>query len=137
MSQEGQRIEFTDKGPYLFEPFETEPRATLLQEHNVCLIQFGELYLPVALDVAGRIADALTNLTQADMGPEREGMTPLAFDQDVLTELPLLTDVAEASFQHGDTVYMDVSFGPTEARLCFSVKAAAIVGQVMSQVPAR
>lgn len=137
MSAEGQRVEFTDNGPYLFETLDVEPQAILLDEHEVCLLQFGQLYLPVSLSACAPLAACLSNMSQADMGPEREGMTPLAFDLDEVTELPLVTEVAEESFQHGETVYLDIAFGPTQARLCLSIKAAAMVGQAMSQVPAK
>lgn len=136
MTDQGQRIEFDDAGPYLFQLLETEPQAMLLEDHPVCLLQFGQLYLPVSLDACTSVADALSNMSQAAMGPEREGMIPVAFDLDETTELPLLTGAASESFQHGETVYLDVEFGPTRARLCFSILAAALVGQIMSQLPA-
>lgn len=135
MGNEGQRVEFGDKGPYLFQEFSIEPQAMLLAEHDVCLFQFGELFLPVALAACKPLADALSNMSQADMGPEREGMIPLEFDLAETTELPLVTGSAGESFQHGETVYLDVMFGETTGRLCFSVPAAAVVGQVLSQVP--
>jgi hypothetical protein len=135
MSDQGRRIEFGDKGPYLFQTLDVEPQATLLDEHDVCLFQFGQLYLPVAVLACKPLADALSNLSTADMGPEREGMIPLDFDLSETTELPLVTAAAGESFQHGETVFMDVFFGDTSARLCFSVPTAAVVGQVLSQVP--
>ena len=135
MSDQGQRIEFGDKGPYLFQTLDVEPQAMLLEEHEVCLFQFGQLHLPVAVQACKPLADALSNLSQADMGPEREGMIPLDFDLSETTELPLLTGCAGESFQHGETVFMDVFFGHTAARLCFAVPTAAVVGQVLSQVP--
>lgn len=137
MSDEGQRIEFGGKGPYLFQVLEMEPHAMLLDEHEVCLLQFDKLYLPVALDACPCIAEALSNMSQADMGPERTGMTPVEFDLGKTTELPLVTGSANESFQHGNTIYMDVLFNETQARLCFSVKAAALIGQVFSQIPAK
>lgn len=135
MSEEGQRLEFGDKGPYLFETLTGEPEAMLLEEHEVCLFQFGQIYLPVALDAAKGLAGALSNMSQAAMGPEREGMTPVGLDLDGVMELPLLTGVADESFQYEDIVYLDVFFGETQARLCFSILGAAIIGQVTSQVP--
>ena len=137
MSDEGRRIEFGDKGPYLFQELTVEPQAMLLDDHEVCLFQFGGLYLPVALAACVPLADALSNMTQVAMGPERDGMIPLEFDLDETTELPLVTGSAGESFQHGETVFLDVFFGDTMARLCFSVPTAAVVGQVLSQVPAR
>lgn len=137
MTNEGQRVEFGDKGPYLFQVLEAEPQAMLLEEHDVCLLQFEQLYMPVSLDACRAMADGLSNMSQADMGPERKGMLPVEFDLDEVTELPLITGTAGESFQHGETVYIDVTFGETEARLCFSIYAAAIVGQVLSQVPAK
>ncbi|WP_285907751.1 hypothetical protein [Pseudodesulfovibrio pelocollis] len=135
MTDEGQRIQFDDAGPYLLEPFEAEPQAMLLDDHPVCLLQFGGVYLPVALDACPALADALGSMRTTDMGPEREGMVPVAFDGDEAIELPLLTGVAPESFQHGDMVYLDVFFGPTRARLCLSVIAAATVGRIISQIP--
>ncbi|WP_419785576.1 hypothetical protein [Pseudodesulfovibrio sp.] len=137
MSEEGQRIEFDDQGPYLLEFPDGPGQAMLLEEHPVCLFQFGPVYLPVSLDVAAAMAAGLSNMSQASMGPEREGMTPIGFDEDAPTELPLVTGTAAESFQHGETVYMDVLFGETQARLCFSIPAAALVGQVLSQVVAQ
>lgn len=136
MSEEGQRIEFDDNGPYLFQVLDTEVGAMLLEEHQVCLLQFSGLYLPIALDACGPMAEGLVNMSQAAMGPERTGMTPLEFDLSATTELPLLTGSADESFQHGETVYMDVYFGETLARLCFSVPVAAAVGQILSQASA-
>jgi hypothetical protein len=136
MTEEGQRIEFDDAGPYLFQVFEAEPEAMLLEDHPVCLLRFGGVYLPVALDACLAVAHALANMSQAAMGPEREGMTPVAFEPDEIIELPLLTGAAGESFQHGDVVYLDADFGPTRVRLCFSILAAAVVGQVMSRVAA-
>ena len=135
MSDEGQRVEFGDKGPYLFQLLDVEPQAMLLEEHDVCLFQFDQVYLPISLEVCGAMADGLSNMSQADMGPERTGMLPVEFDPDETTELPLITGSAGESFQYNDTVFMDVQFGDTEARLCFSVRTAAAVGQVLSQVP--
>lgn len=136
MSDEGKRIEFDDKGPYLFQVLEGEPQAMLLEEHDVCLLQFGGLYLPISLSACPAIAECLGNMSQESMGPERKGMTPLEFDLEEVTELPLLTGVAAESYQHNETVYFDVEFGETQARLCFSIVAAAVIGQVMSQIPA-
>lgn len=135
MSDEGQRIEFGNKGPYLFQELSVEPQAMLLDEHSVCLLQFDQLYLPVSLSACAALAGALSSMSQASMGPEREGMIPLEFDLSEVTELPLLTDAIRESWQHGDVVYLDVRFGETDARLCFSVKAAALVAQIVSQVP--
>jgi hypothetical protein len=137
MTDEGQRIEFDDQGPYLFQRLDMEPQAMLLDDHDVCLLQFGQLYLPVALDACRALAEALTNMSQAAMGPERAGMTPLEFDLDETTELPLLTGVARESFQYDDLIYLDVEFGQTRARLCLSILAAAMVGQIVSQIPSR
>ena len=137
MADEGQRIEFDDKGPYLLERFEETTQAVLLEEHPVCLFQFGPVYLPVSLDVAAPMAAALANMSQSDAGPELEGMTPIGFDPDEALELPLITGTAAESFQHGETVFMDVRFGDTAARLCFSIPVAAMVGQVLSQIPPR
>lgn len=137
MSEEGQRIEFGDAGPYLITGLEMEPQAMLLEEHDVCLFQFKELYFPVSLEAAPAIASALSNMSQAAMGPEREGMVPLDLDMDAATEMPLITGCAEESFQHNEVIYMDVFFGETSARLCFSIMAAAIVGQVLSQIPTK
>lgn len=136
MSEEGQRIEFGDKGPYLFQVLDEEPQGMLLDEHGVLLFQFEELYLPVDLSICAALADGLANMSQADIGPERTGMIPVEFDLTQPTELPLLTGPATESFQHGDTVYMDVRFTDTEARLCLTVRTAAAVGQILSQVPA-
>lgn len=136
MTEEGQRIEFDDKGPYLFQVLDTEVGAMLLEEHDVCLLQFGGLYLPVSLKACGPMAEALVNMSQASMGPEREGMSPVEFDLSETTELPLVTGSGSESFQHGDIVYVDVFFGETEGRLCFSVPVAAAVGQILSQVSA-
>jgi len=136
MSQEGQRIEFDDAGPYLLQFPDGPGQAMLLDEYPVCLFQFGEVYLPVSLDVAAGMAAGLANMRPASMGPEREGMTPIGFDEGEPTELPLLTESAGESFQHGETVFIDVRFGDTAARLCFSIPAAALVGQVLSQIPA-
>ncbi|BCS89602.1 hypothetical protein [Pseudodesulfovibrio sediminis] len=136
MSDDGQRIEFGTKGPYLLQELTEQPQAMLLEDHAVCLLQFGQLYLPVAVDACAVVAGALSNMSQADIGPEKEGMIPLDFDLSETTELPLLTGAAGESFQHGEMVYLDVHFGDTEARLCFSIMAAATVGQVLSQVPA-
>lgn len=137
MSDEGQRIEFDDKGPYLFDLLDGEPEAMLLEEHEVCLLQFDQLFLPVSLDACAAVANGLSNMSQANMGPERKGMIPVNFDTDETTELPLLTDAAAESFQHNETVYLDVQFGDTQVRLCFSILTAAIVGQVLSQIPAK
>ncbi|QGY39264.1 hypothetical protein GM415_03720 [Pseudodesulfovibrio cashew] len=135
MTEEGQRIEFGDGGPYLFQVLDVEVQGMLLEEHGVCLLQFGQLYLPVALDAAKGMAEALTNMSQAPIGPEKLGMIPVEFDLSETTELPLLTGTASESFQHDETVYMDVSFGDTKARLCFSILTAAGVGQTLSQLP--
>ena len=135
MSDQDQRIEFGDKGPYLFQELAVEPQAMLLEEHDVCLLQFGQLFIPVALSACQPFAAALTEMSQTAVGPEREGMIPLEFDLAETTELPLLTGVAGESFQHGETVYLDVLFRQTEARLCFSILTAAAVGQILSQVP--
>lgn len=137
MSDEGRRIEFNDNGPYLFQELSVDPQAMLLDEHDVCLLQFGQLYLPVALSACKPLADALSNMSQASMGPEREGMIPLEFDLNAMTELPLLTGVEGESYQHGETVYLDVTFGETVGRLCFSIMTAATVGQALSQIPAQ
>lgn len=136
MSDEGQRIEFGTQGPYLLQELTEQPQAMLLEDHDVCLLQFGQLFLPVALDACAAVTGALSNMSQAEIGPEKEGMIPLDFDLSETTELPLLTGAGGESFQHGETVYLDVYFGETKARLCFSIMAAAIVGQVLSQVPA-
>jgi len=136
MSDEGLRIEFGDKGPYLFDLLDVEPQATLLEEHDVCLLQFDELYMPVSLDACKGMADGLSNMSQAEIGPERAGMTPMEFELDETTELPLLSGSTGNSFQYGEMVYMDVLFGDTEARLCFSVRTATALGHVLSQVPA-
>jgi len=133
MSEDGQRIEFDDNGPYLFQVLDSEVGAMLLEEHDVCLLQFGGLYLPIALDACGPMAEGLVNMSQAAMGPERTGMIPLEFDLTDTTELPLVTSSAAESFQHGETVYMDVYFGKTMARLCFTIPVAAAVGQILSQ----
>ncbi|WP_316897754.1 hypothetical protein [Pseudodesulfovibrio indicus] len=135
MSDQGQRIEFGDSGPYLFQEIDVQPEGMLLEDHAVCLLQFDGLYLPVALAACAPMAEALTQMEQAAMGPEREGMVPLEFDLSETLELPLLTSVAGESFQHGETVYLDVFFGQTRARLCFSILTAAVVGQILSQVP--
>lgn len=135
MSEQGERVEFGDRGPYLFQELAVEPQAMLLDEHDVCLFQFGGLYLPVAQAACRALADALSNMSPADMGPERTGMTPLDFDLDETTELPLLTGVAGESFQFGETVYLDVFFGDTAGRMCFAVQTAAMVAQVAAQVP--
>jgi len=136
MSDEGERIEFGGKGLYLFQLLLDEPQAMLLDEHDVCLLQFGQLYMPVSLDACPAMADALSNMSQAAMGPEREGMIPVEFDLSETTELPLITGAASESFQHGETIYMDVKIGETDARLCFSVLAAETIGKILSQVPA-
>ena len=135
MAEQDQRIEFGDRGPYLFQELDVQVQAMLLEEHEVCLLQFGQLYLPVDLSACGGVAEALTNMSQSAMGPEREGMIPLEFDLAETTELPLLTAAAGTSFQHKETVYLDVLFGETEARLCFSILTAAQVGRILSQVP--
>lgn len=137
MPDQGQRIEFGDNGPYLFQEIDARPEGMLLEDHAVCLLRFEGLHLPVSLPACAAMADALAEMTQAPMGPEREGMIPLEFDLAETLELPLLTSVAGESFQHGETVYLDVFFGETEARLCFSVPAAAGVAQILSQVPGR
>lgn len=136
MTDQGQRIEFDGKGPYLFQVLSDPPEATLLADHRVCLFRFGGLYLPVALSACGPMAEALTEMSRADAGPEGEGMIPLEFDLDEPLELPLLTGVAGTSSQRGDVVRIDVFFGETEARLRLSVPAAAVIGQVLSQVAA-
>lgn len=135
MSEEGQRIEFGDKGPYLLQELSMEPQAMLLEEHDVCLLQFEQLYIPVSLDACAPFAGALANMSQAAVGPEQAGMIPLELDVTETTELPLVTHTADESFQHNETVYLDVFFGDTRVRLCFSVYTAAIIGQVLSQVP--
>ncbi len=137
MSEESQRIEFGDAGPYLLQRLEEPTQATLLEDHPVCLLQFGELYLPVSLDAGRAMADGLTNMSQASTGPEREGMLPLEFDFDETLELPLLTDVADESFQFEETIYMEVRFGDTSARLCLTIGGAATLGRILSQLPAR
>lgn len=137
MSEESQRIEFGDAGPYLLQRLDEPTQATLLEDHPVCLLRFGELYLPVSLDAARTLADGLSNMSQASSGPEREGMLPLEFDIDETLELPLLTDAADESFQFGETVYMDVQFGETAVRLCLTIDGAATLGRVLSQLPAR
>lgn len=136
MSDDGLRIEFDDNGPYLFDLLNGEAEAVLLDDHDVCLLQFGQLFLPVSLDACADMATSLTNMRQADMGPERKGMIPVDFDLEETTELPLLTGAAGESFQHNETVYLDVLFGDTQARLCFSILTAAMVGQILSQIPA-
>lgn len=136
MPDNEQRIEFGGAGPYLLQVLDGQPEAMLLDEHDVCLLQFGGLYLPVSLAACKPLADALANMSQAAMGPEREGMVPLDFDLSETTELPLVTGAEGESFQFGETIYMDVSFGDTVARLCFSILTAAAVGQVLSQVSA-
>lgn len=135
MSDEGQRIEFGKKGPYLFQLLDVEPQAMLLEEHDVCLLQFGQLYLPVSLEACKGMADSLSNMSQADMGPERTGMIPVEFDLEETTELPLISGTAGDSFQFNETIYMDVQFGDAAARLCFSIQTAAAVGQIMAQAP--
>lgn len=136
MSEEGQRIEFGDKGPYLFQLLQEPPEAMLLEEHNVCLLQFDKLYMPVSVDACAVVADCLSNMSQAAIGPEKEGMIPVEFDLSETTELPLITGAASESFQFNETVYFDVQFGETQARLCLSIIAAAVVGQILSQVSA-
>ncbi|AMK12726.1 hypothetical protein [Pseudodesulfovibrio indicus] len=135
MSDQGQRIEFGDSGPYLFQEIDVQPEGMLLEDHAVCLLRFEGLYLPVALAACAPMAEALTQMEQTAMGPEREGMIPLEFDLSETLELPLLTSVAGESFQHGETVYLDVFFDQTRARLCFSILTAAAVGQILSQLP--
>lgn len=137
MSEEGQRVEFGDKGPYLFQVLNVEPQAMLLEDHDVCLLQFGQLYIPVSLSACPVVAASLSNMSQASIGPEKEGMIPVEFDLSETTELPLVTGAAPESYQFDDGVYLDVFFGETQARLCFSIMAAAIVGQVLSQVPTK
>lgn len=136
MSEEGQRIEFGDKGPYLLQELAMEPQAMLLEEHDVCLLQFDQLFIPVSLAACAPFAAALANMSQADIGPERAGMIPLDIDTTQMTELPLVTRTDDESFQHNETIYVDVFFGDTQARLCFSIYVAAVIGQVLSQVPA-
>ncbi|MGL1862797.1 MAG: hypothetical protein OCC46_09785 [Pseudodesulfovibrio sp.] len=135
MSDEGQRIEFGKEGPYLLQLLDVEPQALLLEEHDVCLLQFGQLYMPVSLDACKRMADSLTNMSQAGMGPERAGMIPVEFDLEETTELPLISSAAGESFQFNETIYMDVQFGDAAARLCFSLQTAATVRQIMAQAP--
>lgn len=135
MTEQGERIEFTDQGPYLLQTLDVEPQVTLLEEHDVCLFQFGQLFLPVALGVCKPMAETLSNLAQVAMGPDRKSMTPLTFDLSETTELPLLTGVVSESYQQGETVFLDVFFGDTAARLRFSVPTAAVVAQVLSQLP--
>ncbi len=137
MSDEGQRIEFGDSGPYLFDLLDGEPEAMLLEEHDVCLLQFDRLYLPVSLDVCKLMADCLSNVSQVSMGPERKGMLPMDFDLEEEMELPLLTEVAAESFQYGEIVYLDVKFDDTDARLCLSGRTAAMVGEILSQIPTK
>lgn len=134
MSDQGRRIEFESRGPYLFQVLADPPEATLLEDHDICLFRFGRLYLPVALSACGPMAEALTRMSQAAAGPEREGAIPLRFDLSQTLELPPLTGVAGTSFQHDDVIYLDVLFGGAEARLCFSIPAAAVIGQILSQV---
>ena len=90
-------------------------QAMLLEDHPVCLFQFGGLYLPIGLDAGRAMAEGLSNMSQASMGPEREGMLPLEFDPAEIVELPLVTGAANESFQFGETVYMDVFFGDTRS----------------------
>ena len=135
MSDEGQRIEFGDKGPYLMERLDEPDQAMLLEEHPVCLFQFGGLYLPVSLDAGRAIAEGLSNMSQTTVGPEREGMLPLEFDPEETVELPLVTGAADESFQCGETVYMDVFFNETVVRLCLNVPAAAALARVLSELP--
>lgn len=134
MSDQGRRIEFNGKGPYLFPILAGLPEATLLEDHAVCLFRFEGLYLPVTLSACGPMAAALTEMSRADAGAEGEGMIPLDFDLSETLELPLLTGVAGTSSQHDDVVCIDVFFGETPARLRLSVPAAAVVGQILSQV---
>lgn len=136
MTQEGRRIEFDGQGPYLFQVFAEQPQGMLLEEHGVCLLQFGQLFLPVDLPACRAVAEALSNMSQTATGSVRDDMIPLEFDLDKLTELPLLTGCAGESFQHEDVIYLDVSFGEARARLRFSILAAAVTGQILSQVPA-
>lgn len=136
MSDEGQRIEFGETGPYLFQVLDVEPEALLLDEHEVCLIQFEQLFLPVSVVGCAEMAAGLSNMSQADIGPEREGMIPVEFDLDEMVELPLLTGAANESFQFGDVIYIDILFDKAAARLCFSVRTAAAISQILSQVPA-
>jgi hypothetical protein len=135
MSDEGQRIEFGDKGPYLMQCLDVPDQAMLLEDHPVCLFQFGGLYLPVGLDAGRAMAEGLSNMSQASMGPEREGMQPLEFDLEETVELPLVTGAADESFQFGETVYMDVHFGDTVVRLSLTVPAAAALARVLSEIP--
>ena len=135
MSDEGQRIEFGDKGPYLMQLLDVPDQAMLLEDHPVCLFQFGGLYLPVGLEAGRAMADGLSNMSQASMGPEREGMLPLEFEPGETVEMPLVTGAADESFQFGETVYMDVYFGETEVRLCLNVPAAAALARTLSEIP--
>ncbi|QJB55353.1 hypothetical protein [Pseudodesulfovibrio sp. zrk46] len=136
MSDEGLRIEFGDKGPYLFQVLDTEPEAMLLEEHGICLLQFGKLYLPVNLSACNAMSNGLSNMNGAEMGPEREGMIPVEFDLEESTELPVVTGGASDASQFGDMIYYDVQFGDTDARLCFSGRTAAAVVDILSQIPA-
>ena len=134
MSDEGRRIEFEGPGPYLFQTLDMEPQATLLKEHDVCLLQFGQLYFPIAMSACPEIAAALSDMSQSAAEPEKEGMTPLEFDFDTVTELPLVTGAKGGSRQHDETIFLDVMFGEAEARLRFSILTAAAVGQFLSLV---
>lgn len=136
MSEEGQRVEFGDKGPYLMQLLDLPDQAMLLEDHPVCLFQFGGLYLPVDLEAGRAMANGLSNMSTASMGPEREGMLPLEFDLEETVELPLITGAADESFQFEETIYMDVYFGDTAVRLCLTIPAAAAIGQALSQIPA-
>ena len=135
MADQQQRIEFGNTDPYLFDVIDAQVEGMLLEEHEVCLLRFGQLYLPVDLPACAAVAEALTNMSQSAKGPELAGMLPLEFDLAETTELPLLTAALGTSHQHNETVFLDVLFGETEARLCFSILTAAQVGELLSQVP--
>ena len=136
MSDEGQRIEFEGPGPYLFQLLDVEPQGTVLKEHEVCLLQFGQLYFPISIKACPEIASALADMSQSSKGAEEEGMTPLEFDLGNVTELPLVTGAKGGSFQNGDVVFIDVMFGESAARLQLSILAAAAMGQLLSLVEA-
>lgn len=134
MTQEGQRIEFTEPGPYLFPELSESPLVHVLETGDVAVAQFDSLYVPIAMAAAGQAVDALANLTLESSLAEDEEYIGLDFDGLGVLETPLLSAVNKA-MQVDDLVFLEVLFGEAKALIPLAIQTAGLLGQLLAQAP--
>ncbi len=138
MTQEGYLIEFPDAGPYLFPELAEPSAASYLPEHDVMLLQFDKLILPLNRVGTQAVIDALLEPKPAADNTSYEGHHPVPLedmDKDSVVETPLLAKGPATAVQHANLIVLNVMLGEARAALPLSVAAAASVGQILSQMP--